>query len=314
MITSHDERWSGSYYQVVQDIYSTYVKERNTVPASTPSDDDWTIISDLDSTALHSNSISTQKLNVSPNKEQLDSPSSSLYTFSSSCAGSTFIHSGYHDFFPSTNHGTPLSKDMGSLRFTPRIEDSSDFSHLIDAAIETIESIWRDAAFSLNITLLPSTLRDYVIELLSRSHTTIPTLQISLLYLSRLHSRLTTLHFFDSNTSKLDHGFRDARLTFMTAVMLAAKYLIDNAPSNAAWSSLSGVDVRRVNEMEAAFLGIVRYKLYVSDETWKQLSELATVGEAVGEKRLGKTRFRWSGASVERWRTEVETRPMADGG
>ncbi|KAI8808566.1 hypothetical protein BJ742DRAFT_771924 [Cladochytrium replicatum] len=309
MITSRDERWSGSYYQVVQDIYSTYLKYRSSVPTSTPSEDGWTIVSAQAGT----DSRDIQMLKDGSKCDHLDSPSSSLYTYSSSCAGSTFIHTEEGDFFPSTKL-TPLSKALDSLSLSiPSFNHSLDFSHLIAAAIETIESIWSDAESSPNTTLLPATLREYTLQLLSRSRTTFSTLQIALLYLSRLHSRLTALRYFDSTTPELHPDFRDARLTFMTAVILASKYLIDNPPSNAAWSGLSGVHVRRINEMEAAFLGTIRYKLYVSDDTWKQLSGLASFGDQV-EGHMGKARFRWSGGSVERWRMEVETRPTADGG
>lgn len=50
---------------------------------------------------------------------------------------------------------------------------------------------------------------------------------------------------------------------FVTALMLASKYLNDRNASNSAWSKISGIPLETLNKMEMKLLSFIEYKLHV---------------------------------------------------
>ena len=50
---------------------------------------------------------------------------------------------------------------------------------------------------------------------------------------------------------------------FVTALMLASKYLNDRNASNSAWSRISGIPLETLNKMEMKLLSFIEYKLHV---------------------------------------------------
>lgn len=60
---------------------------------------------------------------------------------------------------------------------------------------------------------------------------------------------------------------------FIGALIVASKYLHDFSYKNTAWSSITGLSVNEINIIEANFLKLVDYKLFVSVEKFKSWSE-----------------------------------------
>lgn len=50
---------------------------------------------------------------------------------------------------------------------------------------------------------------------------------------------------------------------FVTALMLASKYLNDRNASNSAWSRISGIPLETLNKIEMKLLSFIEYKLHV---------------------------------------------------
>ncbi|KAI5282230.1 hypothetical protein KEM52_003736, partial [Ascosphaera acerosa] len=55
------------------------------------------------------------------------------------------------------------------------------------------------------------------------------------------------------------------RRMFLTALILASKYLQDHNYSARAWAKISGLDVQELNKNETTFLQAVNWKLHVPE-------------------------------------------------
>jgi len=78
---------------------------------------------------------------------------------------------------------------------------------------------------------------------------------------------------------------------FLSALILASKFLQDRNYSTRAWSKISGLGSCEINANEAAFLSTIGWQLFVRDEVWgrweRVLGEVCERGDVEWIARLG---------------------------
>ncbi|KAI0169316.1 cyclin [Hypoxylon sp. FL1284] len=110
------------------------------------------------------------------------------------------------------------------------------------------------------------TLEEFITQLVRSSNVQVPTLMSTLVYLTRLRSRL----------QPMAKGLRcTTHRIFLAALILAAKYLNDSSPKNKHWASYShmgtdgcsfGFSRTEVNLMEKQLLFLLDWELRITDE------------------------------------------------
>ena len=60
----------------------------------------------------------------------------------------------------------------------------------------------------------------------------------------------------------------NSREIFVGALICAEKYLKDIAYKNGAWSSITKLEIKRINEIERIFLKNINYNLFVTFNDW----------------------------------------------
>lgn len=117
-----------------------------------------------------------------------------------------------------------------------------------------------------------TTLTGFVTETVSRSRTSLSTLQLALLY---------CLQSKRDQVAKLNGGTflrSSPQQHFLIALISASKYLQDKNFSNKAWSKISSVPVRQINTLERQFLHLRKWTLHVEHDTfqyWSRVMESA---------------------------------------
>lgn len=144
-----------------------------------------------------------------------------------------------------------------------------------------IETIWPLSVLSCtrDSSLLDQTLiglRTFVQEVLRRSKTSYSTLQVALYYLILIKSFVPTRDFtmdqlMDSPSCQ---AMQCGRRMFLTALILASKYLQDRNYSARAWSKISGLRTSEINANEMTFLAAINWKLHVPEPLFNRWTDI----------------------------------------
>lgn len=150
-------------------------------------------------------------------------------------------------------------------------KDPDSSTHIVEAIWPTSSVVARNE--SGNSSVLP--LRAFIQETLRRSRTSYSTLQVALYYLILIRPHVPSHDFTmeqpdDRHASK---AIQCGRRMFLAALILASKYLQDRNYSARAWSKISGLNTREINDNELAFLLAVNWKLHVTDEVYNRWTE-----------------------------------------
>ena len=119
-------------------------------------------------------------------------------------------------------------------------------------------------------------LRTFVQEVLRRSKTSYSTLQVALYYLILIKAYVPTCDFtmeqlMDSPSCR---AMQCGRRMFLTALILASKYLQDRNYSARAWSKISGLRTSEINANEMAFLAAINWKLHIPEPLFNRWTDL----------------------------------------
>ncbi|KAK4945151.1 PHO85 cyclin-5 [Elasticomyces elasticus] len=123
-------------------------------------------------------------------------------------------------------------------------------------------------------------LRVFIQETLRRSKSSYSTLQVALYYLILLKAKLSCRS--QNTDSDGEHGSERSRCRamqcgrrmFLSALMLASKYLQDRNYSARAWSKISGLRSNEINENERNYLQMIDYELHVPKEYFDVWSKI----------------------------------------
>ena len=140
-------------------------------------------------------------------------------------------------------------------------------------------------------------LRTFVYETLRRSKTSYSTLQIALYYLIMLRPKLSDIDFTKEQpgsqhqaSGKEAYGCRSmqcGRRMFLSALMLASKYIQDRNYSTRAWSKISGLRIPEINENERQYLSLIDYKLHLKHETFERWSGVVLMLSKLSKLQAG---------------------------
>ncbi|KAK0257741.1 PHO85 cyclin-5 [Friedmanniomyces endolithicus] len=151
--------------------------------------------------------------------------------------------------------------------------------NLVDSATQMVEVIWPLSVVPCRSEgskrgVLP--LRVYIEETLRRSRTSYSTLQVALYYLVLIKAFVPKNDFtmeqeMDCPASR---ALMCGRRMFLSALILASKYLQDRNYSAKAWSKMSGLPVNEINTNERTFLGKVCWKLHIPEPIFKRWTDV----------------------------------------
>ncbi|KAK9712647.1 PHO85 cyclin-5 [Basidiobolus ranarum] len=138
---------------------------------------------------------------------------------------------------------------------------------LIDETVLFIQYIWPHEGSQ--VQTIP--LRMYIQEILRRSRSSFSTLLTALIYLFRLKTALAKRGKHpDQQESRSQCG----RRMFLSAIIVATKFLQDKGIANTAWSRLSGLSVKEINANERIFLELLEYNIFVNSPLFSWWSTL----------------------------------------
>lgn len=150
---------------------------------------------------------------------------------------------------------------------------------LVDSSAQIVEAIWPLSSVMCrsemgNKGVLP--LRTFIQETLRRSRTSYSTLQVALYYLILIKPHVPK-HDFTMEQPDDVHSIRAlqcGRRMFLSALILASKYLQDRNYSARAWSKISGLNTLEINQNEMTFLLAVNWRLHITDAVFQRWTDI----------------------------------------
>ena len=148
-----------------------------------------------------------------------------------------------------------------------------------DTSAQIVEAIWPLSSVACrsemgNKGVLP--LRTFIQETLRRSRTSYSTLQVALYYLILIKPHVPK-HDFTMEQPDDMHSIRAlqcGRRMFLSALILASKYLQDRNYSARAWSKISGLNTLEINQNEMAFLLAVSWRIHITDAVFQRWTDI----------------------------------------
>ncbi len=148
-----------------------------------------------------------------------------------------------------------------------------------DTSAQIVEAIWPLSSIACksepnNRGVLP--LRIFIQETLRRSRTSYSTLQVALYYLILIKPHVPK-HDFTMEQPDDIHSIRAlqcGRRMFLSALILASKYLQDRNYSARAWSKISGLNTLEINQNEMAFLLAVNWRIHITDAVFQRWTDI----------------------------------------
>jgi hypothetical protein len=151
---------------------------------------------------------------------------------------------------------------------------------LVDSSTQIVEAIWPLSSVPCRSEMgargpvLP--LRTFIQETLRRSRTSYSTLQVALYYLILIKPHVPKHDFTmeQPHDSVQSRALQCGRRMFLSALVLASKYLQDRNYSARAWSKISGLPVNEINSNEMAFLLAVNWQLHITDAVFTRWTDI----------------------------------------
>lgn len=178
------------------------------------------------------------------------------------------------------------SRTNGEVRAPPTLVRQSErkdcfVAILVAFAAQLVEAIWPLAAVTprsdtcfFGRGVLP--LRTFITETLRRSRTSYSTLQVALFYLVLIKD-IVPKHSFCTEQPRAGDEFRSmqcGRRMFLTALILASKYLQDRNYSTRAWSKISGLRAQEIHVNEMNYCKVIGWNLHLPQEKFQRWSRI----------------------------------------
>lgn len=119
-------------------------------------------------------------------------------------------------------------------------------------------------------------LRMFIQETLRRSRTSYSTLQVALYYLILVRPFVPKTDFTmeQPDDTQSFRALQCGRRMFLSALILASKYLQDRNYSSRAWSKISGLPTLEINQNEIAFLLAVNWELHITEKVFQRWTDI----------------------------------------
>ncbi|KAI9641978.1 PHO85 cyclin-5 [Ciborinia camelliae] len=149
---------------------------------------------------------------------------------------------------------------------------------LVDSSALIVEAIWPLSTVACRSEMgkgvLP--LRIFIQETLRRSRTSYSTLQVALYYLILIKPFVPKTDFTmeQPDDTPATRALQCGRRMFLSALILASKYLQDRNYSSRAWSKISGLPTLEINQNEIAFLLAVNWELHITDKVFQRWTDI----------------------------------------
>ncbi|PQE05035.1 G1 S-specific cyclin Pcl5 protein [Rutstroemia sp. NJR-2017a BBW] len=150
---------------------------------------------------------------------------------------------------------------------------------LVDSSAQIVEAIWPLSSVTCRSEMgvkgvLP--LRTFIQETLKRSRTSYSTLQVALYYLILIKPCVPKTDFTMEQLDDMhsSRALQCGRRMFLSALILASKYLQDRNYSARAWSKISGLNTIEINQNEMAFLVAVNWRLHITDSVFQRWTDI----------------------------------------
>lgn len=150
---------------------------------------------------------------------------------------------------------------------------------LVSFATQFVEAIWplaactprTDTSFHGRGVL---SLQSFITETLRRSRTSYSTLQVALFYLVLIKDFVPRCNFTMEQPKGSDEfkAMQCGRRMFLTALILASKYLQDRNYSTRAWSKISGLRAQEIHSNEMEYCKKISWVLHVPKEKFDRWS------------------------------------------
>ncbi|KAJ3132225.1 hypothetical protein HK100_005517 [Physocladia obscura] len=185
-------------------------------------------------------------------------------------------------YFASSKHTPPISNILNPEASSAR---SGFVDRLVDTSASIIESIWPSKSTTNQTSSKVLPLKFFIQEILRRSKTSFSTLQLALLYIIRARNQLVSVSdlpiltensLIPRQTANVPQSGSTVcpRRMFLSALILASKFLQDRNYSNKAWAKISGLPVLEINANEFEFLALIDYELFVGHEAFSNWTNL----------------------------------------
>ncbi len=196
-------------------------------------------------------------------------PTSSLSSTSSAISSASSALS-IEDLMTTTTIGTKTAKPSSASKTSDLDYKLQLVSGLIDSTVILLETLWpkqQDSKSSSSPSLLW-----FVSETLRRSKSSYSTLQVALYYLILLKPKILSITQLETATPNclLDCP----RRTFLTSLIVSAKYLQDQTYSLKSWSRITGLRLKEIKNYELQFLKAIKYDLYIKKDVYYKWSSL----------------------------------------
>ena len=144
-----------------------------------------------------------------------------------------------------------------------------------------MEVIWPLSVVPLRSESTPGSkgvlpLRTFIQETLRRSRTSYSTLQVALYYLILIRPYVPKFDFTmeQPEDTQSCRALQCGRRMFLSALILASKYLQDRNYSSRAWSKISGLNTQEINANEMTFLFAINWRLHISESVFGKWTDL----------------------------------------
>ena len=142
-----------------------------------------------------------------------------------------------------------------------------------------MENIWPLSAAAFHIDAASSPiwalpLRTFIQEILRRGRTSYSTLHVTLYYMIRFYVLSHKLTKKQTRSPSRMRAMHCGRRMFLTALILASKYLQDYSYSARIWSKILGFNTSEINHHKLMFLEVVGWRLYISEASFRRWTNL----------------------------------------
>ncbi|KAK9761554.1 hypothetical protein K7432_013470 [Basidiobolus ranarum] len=175
-------------------------------------------------------------------------------SFSLPCQYPVSKQSSYASEKNSFNHNTSFITSEEVVKL--------DINGLAQFCADMVCSIWHFNSGLLEIPADPA-FQGFCCRVLSSTQVPIPVVLLALIYIQRFKGSSPSTKGADSSEGRL----------FVVSLMLANKYLDDNAYTNRTWSEVTGIPLQEINIMEKEFLTVLSFNLNVTNRELKGWSK-----------------------------------------